>query len=253
MKQLQIVSLRSQGGSDMSNLLDPKLPDLESLSLSSTMLNFLSLSAPSFQVLRHLELSSCGLRSLPEDFAGQLCNLRTLNLNFNGLKDIRPLSGMRHLRTLLLAGNRLSRLRHTSTVLEQLLNLEALDLRDNQFTLGFYSKCDASTSQSLQLHKPLALPDTLGESTRFEALLPHLQSLPFSLPWTADKLSDEAYIERLDDDTRLRRRVYVMLIAERCRKLCALDGMGFRRGDGLVRDEVWSRLVELGVLRRKAG
>ena len=64
------------------------------------------------------------------------------------------------------------------------------------------------------------------------------------------KDEDEAYYARLDEGTRLRRRVYEMLVASECKSLRELDGLPFVREDVLVRDEVWERLVVLGVVRK---
>lgn len=55
----------------------------------------------------------------------------------------------------------------------------------------------------------------------------------------------------LDEDTKLRRRIYEMLLLTACKSLAVLDGVeldkeGFRRYDA-----AWERLSELGVLRRR--
>ena len=66
-----------------------------------------------------------------------------------------------------------------------------------------------------------------------------------------DKEDDARYLERLDEDTKLRRRVYEMLLASGCKRLRVLDGMTFDKAAVLVKDAVWERLVELGVLSRR--
>jgi hypothetical protein len=73
--------------------------------------------------------------------------------------------------------------------------------------------------------------------------------LRFTLP-PGDREVDAQYFARLDEGTRLRRRVYEMLIAEQCRQLTELDGLSFCRDSVLVRDEVWERLVLLGVVKK---
>ena len=57
--------------------------DLPSIHLSESCLN-----------LQHLELALCGLASLPDDFGLKLANLRTIDLSFNALTDVRPLLNM---------------------------------------------------------------------------------------------------------------------------------------------------------------
>jgi hypothetical protein len=43
-----------------------------------------------------------------------------------------------------------------------------------------------------------------------------------------------------------------MLLANECGKLVRLDGLSFGKETALVRDEVWERLVELGVVRKSS-
>ena len=65
------------------------------------------------------------------------------------------------------------------------------------------------------------------------------------------KEDDARYLERLDEDTKLRRRVYEMLLGSGCKELRVLDGMVFDRATASVKDAVWERLVELGILRKR--
>ena len=74
--------------------------------------------------------------------------------------------------------------------------------------------------------------------------------LAYLLP-TANKTADELYTERLDDDTKLRRRVYELLVSNGCKKLEMLDGLTVERGRAGKKDWVWERLVELGVLKMR--
>ena len=74
----------------------------------------------------------------------------------------------------------------------------------------------------------------------------------YLVPLTSADL-DARHRDRLDADTRLRRRVYEMMLAAGNPRLVRLDGMVFERGvgEGGVerRDWVWERLVGLGVVR----
>jgi hypothetical protein len=174
-------------------------------------------------------------------------NLRSLNLNANAIADLRPLLNIKALRELHVAGNRLARLRKTSAVLAKLSSLEVLDLRDNPFSLGFHPQAVesrlVSTSDDLpgdEEDAPPTIPREVEEPMQF--LLP-----------PCDKDVDTQYYTRLDEGTRLRRRVYEMLLANECRSLEQLDGLPFVREDVLVRDDVWERLVLLGVVRKSRG
>ena len=65
--------------------------------------------------------------------------------------------------------------------------------------------------------------------------------------------NDRISSESLDEDTKLRRRVYEMLLLGTCKGLRVLDGLQVERKDVGRRDEVWGRLKELGILRSRAG
>ena len=155
-----------------------------------------------------------------------------LNLNFNAVKDLRPLLNIKCLTHLFVAGNRLSRLRKNAAVLAKLESLQTLDLRDNPFSVGFYPP---ATEGRLTLKgDKTTLPD---------------EEEPYMLP-KREREADEGYLARLDEDTKLRRRVYEMLIASSCRDLESLDGKIFERAGVLVKDDIWRRLLELGVVRK---
>jgi hypothetical protein len=245
LKYLRTLSLGSQilehGTLDLEPLLRAKLPELHTLLLCETHIPALSIPT-GWASLRHLNLASCGLQSLPDTFGVSVPNLRSLNLNFNAIKDLRPLLNISELSTLLVAGNRLSRLRKTAAVLAKLCNLETLDLRDNPFTVGFYAK---PVEQRLVKTENALSDDTdeLQESGEKE------EEEAFTLPPSAP-LADQTYFSRLDEGTKLRRRVYEMLVASSCKSIVSLDGKVFSKRDVLVKDEIWERLVLLGVVRK---
>jgi len=224
---------------EQSLVLSSDMPDSRNLRLSAN--TFCDLSHfPHLLSLRTLELASAGIDTLPADFGQKLANLRTLNLNFNALKDLRPLLNIKNLERLCLAGNRLSRLRKNAAVLAKLDSLTDVDLRDNPFSIGFYPK--GTDTRALTIHKSHSEPED-GEEDNEGAE-------PFTLP-PADKEADAQYLARWDEDTKLRRRVYEMLLASSCGRLTALDGMVFDKKSVMVKDRVWERLVALGVVRRK--
>ncbi|PKY03363.1 hypothetical protein P168DRAFT_238753 [Aspergillus campestris IBT 28561] len=77
---------------------------------------------------------------------------------------------------------------------------------------------------------------------------------PYTLP-LADALADQKYVSRLDESTRLRRRVFeLMLYAGTGGSLKFLDGLEMRPTleEGSDMDRAWSRLEKLGVLKKKA-
>jgi len=226
---------------DLQPLLTAKLPELHTLSLCQTYIPSLDLPT-GWTSLHNLNLASCGLHTLPDAFGLCVPNLRCLNLNFNAIKDLRPLLNMGELNTLLAASNRLSRLRKTAAVLSRLSSLENLDLRDNPFTVGFYAK-----PHEHRLVTAASSPAPSGDEKNEHSM--DAEEEHFTLPPCTREL-DATYFSRLDEGTKLRRRVYEMLLTSSCKVLDSLDGKRFVKGDVLVRDGIWERLVVLGVVKK---
>lgn len=255
LRHLRILSARDQhpasGVFDITSFLAN--PDLSELYLSSNTIPTLSFPedvATPFLNLKRLELASCGLQSLPDKFGQLAPNVRSLNLNFNALKDLRPLLNNKKLERLDLVGNRLSRLRKNIMVLAKVKTLRRVDLRNNAFNVGFYpppmtdrrvsragmDEHDHETTDNSLLEHEADAVEAVGQQNILAA---------------ADEDRDRTYCSRLDADTKLRRRVYEMLVAHSCKGLRCLDGLAFRREDVMRKDEVWERLALLGVVRKK--
>ena len=218
--------------------------------------NRISTFAPSsvFLNLCTLELASTGVQKLSKDFGLQCPNLRLLNLNFNAISDLQPLLGIRRLKELYLAGNRISRLRATAGTLKRLgSEFSELDLRMNPLSVGFYtpspqSGC-ASSEKQLIIRSPdeptlLELSDTDSEARSKTQGTQYLLS-------PLDREYDASARDRLDDDTKLRRRVYEMLLLTSCKSLERLDGLEIDKEAFRRYDAAWDQLKHLGVLRDK--
>jgi Leucine-rich repeat (LRR) protein len=236
LKYLRTLSAREQyveglSGSTQGTRALVRHADVRNLYMSAN-------SMPTFDMkhdflnLQRLELASSGLQSLPSDFGQMAPNLRFLNLNFNALKDLRPLLNIKRLQGLLLAGNRLAQLRKNLAVLSKLTTLTKIDLRDNPLTMGFYAPAIEN--------RLVALKDGLSHNEKLE---------PFTLP-ASNRTSDQQYLTTLDEGTRLRRRVHEMMMASNCASLQDLDGLPFDSRDVLVKDEIWERLRHLGIIRK---
>ncbi|KAK5115653.1 hypothetical protein LTR85_009824 [Meristemomyces frigidus] len=203
-----------------------------------------SLQLPhSFLNLQELELASVGLQQLPPDFGLRMPNLRTLNLNFNSIRDIRPLLNIQKLEHLSVCGNRLDRLRKSIATLAKLASLQCLDLRDNPVTQGFYHPALATTQSSLVRKAYQELPD------KEDAHAERLEQAKHCLP-QGDVEEDRQHQSRLDGATKLRRRVYELLLAHSCATLRDLDSLPFDKASANTKDRTWERLVELGVVRK---
>lgn len=228
-KHLDSLSLREQqhGFSIDQSFLNEAL-EVRKLFLSGNLLTTFQPSVD-FLNLQYLELANCGLETLPIEFGQMTPNLRVLNLNFNAIRDIKPLLGIVRLKKLHLAGNRLARLRKTTNVLAQFSNLTRVDLRNNPLTLGFYPPPS---------EKRVVIHDGLDDER--DVLL----TGPFTLP-EGDRESDVVYAGRLDMETRMRRRVYEMLVLGGCVRLKVLDGLLVDRASVMIRDNVWEELVKV--------
>lgn len=245
---LDTLSMRSQDASFVA--IFEQHVHARSLYLSSN--NVPSLVLPhSCHSVQNLELASCGLQELSPDFGLKFPNLRTLNASFNAIKDLRPLLNITRLETLHVPGNRISRLRKTIATLARMQHLRNFDARDNPFTLGFYpppataaalSECNAHSL----VRSPSPSEDHESETeTQIQQRAAKLYLLPL-----ADPMVDAQHCGRLDDEAKMRRRVYELLLSQSSRSLEALDGLALNRKRVITRDGLWNRLVELGVMKK---
>lgn len=265
--------------------------DIRKVFLSSNKLSPTCLS-PSSPLLRLqlLDIAGCTLETLPGEFAASYPNLKVLNLNFNSITELEPLVGMNCLARLMIVNNRLARMRRICQILSRLgrtgrgsaCSLRKLDMRGNPLTVGFYppavtgngSNADRkklkdqakAVIQQQDDHRDLsdALADIDRNDSDDHAVIWEDGARndreaevndPFTLP-LADPQVDEKYQNRLDKATRLRRRVLELLLyAGTSGSLHHLDGLDLRPSLGEDSPDMaraWTKLEELGVLRRKA-
>lgn len=246
---LSTVSWRLQTSPDVASRISVQLDgcqDLATLRLSGNRLHSLS-SGASFLNMQRLELASTGLESLPKTFGLDMPNLRVLNLNHNAIKDIRPLLGIANLAELHVAGNRICRLRRTTTVLRKLGKaVESIDCRVNPLTIGFYTSPVAPRRTDQQI-----VATRYGDHDRDDDDNAEDKTAAVYVVPPGDETSDQQHRETIDEDTALRRRVYEMLVLGGCSRLGRLDGLRVQRGLVEKRDVIWKRLLELGVLKEK--
>ncbi|KAJ5584923.1 uncharacterized protein N7459_004723 [Penicillium hispanicum] len=265
--------------------------DIRKVFLSSNKLSPRCLS-PSASLLRlqFLDIAACTLPSLPSEFASSFPNLKVLNMNFNSVAELEPLVGMNCLARLMVVSNRLARMRRVCQILSRLgrtgkatpCSLRKLDLRGNPLTVGFYPPAltgnglkadrkrlkgqEKAIIQQRESRRELsyALADLtqngpVAHAVSWEdgAHTDHDVEIddPFTIP-PADLQADQKYLAHLDKATRLRRRVLELLLyAGTSGSLHTLDGLELRPslGDDCPdMGQAWTKLEELGVLRRKA-
>ncbi|TVY23540.1 Septation initiation network scaffold protein [Lachnellula hyalina] len=228
-KHLDSLSMREQqDGAIIDMAFLSQAFELRKLFLSGNLLPIFDPSAV-FLNLQYLELANCGLKSLPSNFGQLFPNARVLNLNFNALKDLKPLHGIRRLKRLYLAGNRLASLRKVTSMLSQFSFLSTVDLRSNQLTLGFYP---APLNTALAVRKAVDGGEVLE---------------PFTIG-NVDSERDAKYVKCLDLETKMTRRVYQILVLGGCTRLKILDGLDVNKSTMDLRDGTWNTLVQSGVL-----
>ncbi|MCJ1398436.1 hypothetical protein MMC11_001634 [Xylographa trunciseda] len=246
---LASIAWRNQTVSGTNDDLPIQFEDchnLRTLQLSENKLQYFD-PKTTFLNLQRLELSSAGVDCVSKDFGVQMPNLRSLNLNNNAVKDIRPLLGIAKLTELHLAGNRISRLRRTTAVLRKVSRvLESVDLRGNPLTVGFYgtSSLCRNTQRQLVVKNHQDFEDLEDSDTE------ECTAATYVVP-PADSQADQQHRETLNEDTALRRRVYEMLVMGGCHSLTHLDGLHIDRRILERKDAIWERLLELGVLKEK--
>ncbi|KAK3721306.1 Protein nud1 [Vermiconidia calcicola] len=245
LKNLHTLSMRRQilpeGGA--ISLFDWPL-EARTIYLSGNTIPSLTFSTSLLSV-RNLELASVGLQELPDDFGLRMPNLRSLNLNFNSLKDVRPLLNIQKLEHLSICGNRLHRLRKSVATFAKMTTLRTLDIRDNPLTQGFHTNIASTISKHTSVVRRARGQIEENDDEQAAALEQSRYGYP-----SANVQEDDQHRARLDEDTRLRRRVYEMLLANSCRGLEELDGLKLDRTSAAAKDSVWERLLELGIIRR---
>ncbi|KAK0487241.1 hypothetical protein IW261DRAFT_1446723 [Armillaria novae-zelandiae] len=97
--------------------------------------------------LNYLEIAGCAIRELPTTFAQMVPNVRIINLNYNQLKSIEPLRGLRRVKRLSVVGCRLETTRGIVRTLRGMEELEVVDCRMNPCTLGWYAPLLKNTAE----------------------------------------------------------------------------------------------------------
>lgn len=219
-RRLDSLSLREQRGEEGLDLgFISAACEIRKLFLSG---NYLGTFEPQvdFLNLQLLELANCGLQRLPENLGQLMPNVRTLNLNFNAISDLAPLRFIPRMKKLLVAGNRLADSTTVTELLTDFPHLTQLDLRDNPVTLGFYAPLQVLVSTK-----------DGGEAAD-----------PFALP-AADVERDELFTTRLDEMTKLRRRLHQVVFSASCKRLRLLDGLPLNRHAIFAKDDVFQTLI----------
>ncbi|KAK1238063.1 hypothetical protein MKX08_002642 [Trichoderma sp. CBMAI-0020] len=223
-RRVDSVSLREQRGEDPLELdFLTSACEIRKLYLSGNYMQSFTLRTD-FLNLQLLELANCGLEVLPDECGQLMPNLRTLNINFNAIRDLSSLRFIPRLKKLLAAGNRLSNTMAVTELLTDFPHLTELDLRDNPITQGFYPPVQMLISA-----------DKLGSADSF--VMPD-----------ADVERDGAFAKRRDETTKLRRRLYEVVYVASCKRLRKLDGLEIDRERILTKDVLLQRLVDDGLL-----
>ncbi|KAK4226481.1 hypothetical protein QBC38DRAFT_480501 [Podospora fimiseda] len=233
-RRIDSLSLREQHGSsplDLDYLLS-RVYEVRKLFLSGNLFRSFTPTVD-FLNLQLLELANCGISALPDDFGLLMPNLRVLNLNLNALTSLAPLRYIPRLKRLFASGNRISDPSILVATLERFQYLAVADMRDNPVTQGFYAPIQIIMKRNGEIEE--------GEGGEERFRLPE-----------QDEKRDKSYCERLDMETRMKRRLYEYLIGRRCKRVRMLDGLEFCFSGGqIIQDEeAWKGLMERGLVHR---
>ncbi|OKL57663.1 hypothetical protein UA08_07211 [Talaromyces atroroseus] len=244
------------------------LNDTRKIFLSSNRLSERTL-APSVPLLalQLLDIASCGIQRLPNNFDKKFPNLRVLNLNSNCVSDLGGIVNMKGLSRLTVAGNRINRLRTLCQVVARVgrssqhgySSLKTIDLRNNPLTVGFYppqvsgsgradshlkmieDKLQRAQKRQRRIETGVDLIATTSEETEDHAVIGFASKVhgggrageveiddPYTLP-PADAETDRKYRSRLDASTKTKRiTAEVMLYAGTGGSLRVLNGLDLR-------------------------
>ena len=263
-----------------TRILSPDVPlsglqllDVASCAISRLPLEF-SLKFPNVKVLNLNFNSLTGI----EELAGCHC-LSRLNVAGNRIARMRKLCKV------------ISRIGKTSK--GNYCTLREVDLRENPLTVGFYAPLVTGSGtitgggggdkiirkgKMKEDHNNINNNNKIGYSAtttsteeddtsdtknnqaiackRDENIIIQVND-PYTLP-SADSQTDEKYLSKLDDSTRLKRRVLeLMLYAGSGGSIKVLDGLVLQPNSRECGDpdteRTWAKLEELGVLKRKQG
>ncbi|MBW0462828.1 hypothetical protein O181_002543 [Austropuccinia psidii MF-1] len=211
LRKLENLSARDQRGGELS-LPMRQVRDVKRIYLGG---NPLPTAFPTYQFynLLYLELAMCQCQSLPADLSSLIPNVRTLNLNYNFLKDLRPLANLKRLQKLTVVGSRVKTVdRNLLNVLESLPELELLDLRQNPVCAPFYPPVLLhSTSPTISDH-----PNTTTNPTT-AVHLNQYQIVSSDQKGKEDwQLIDDRFRKSLPNQFYLRRMTYRALILRSC-------------------------------------
>ncbi|PLW48663.1 hypothetical protein PCANC_04914 [Puccinia coronata f. sp. avenae] len=212
LRKLENLSVRDQRGGELSLTLK-QVRDVKRIYLGG---NPLPAAFPTCQFynLLYLELAMCQCQSLPADLANLIPNIRTLNLNYNFLKDLSPLKNLRRLERLTIVGSRVKSLdRGLLGVLESLPELELLDLRQNPLCSSFYPPLLLSSTPSSAV---------AGGSTARDVnpsdVAPHLNQYQIVTKDQSDDWHsmDDRFRKSLPNEFYLKRMTYRAIILNTC-------------------------------------
>ncbi|WAQ81644.1 hypothetical protein PtA15_1A986 [Puccinia triticina] len=209
LRKLENLSVRDQRGGELSLTLK-QVRDVKRIYLGG---NPLPAAFPTCQFynLLYLELAMCQCQSLPADLANLIPNIRTLNLNYNFLKDLSPLKNLRRLERLTIVGSRVKALdRGLLSVLESLPELELLDLRQNPMCASFYPPLLLSSTPSSAVAN--------GSTERDGDTAPHLNQYQIVNKDQEDDWHsmDDRFRKSLPNEFYLKRMTYRSIILQTC-------------------------------------
>lgn len=179
--------------------------------------------------IRVLEMATCAITRLPLHFGQYFPSCHTMNLNHNHIDDIAELRGLEAVEKLLLANNKLDKPKTVAHL--KLPELRTLDLRDNTFNQGWYSKLHGGRAAPVREIPPGT--EAPGD---------------YELPGRVDDMKTR-WFKRLPDIVQLKRLFIGLLLARSFPALREVDG-AYWDGEHYIthKNSIMSSLGEHGML-----
>ncbi|OUM67905.1 hypothetical protein PIROE2DRAFT_39670, partial [Piromyces sp. E2] len=128
LSNLKILHLRNQKNGDINLIEFDHLISLKEIYVSGNNINSLDVFSNNIN-LEVFSANTCHISEMPPAFINNLTNLKILDLRYNGITTISCLKKIRHLKALLLSGNKLKDFYNMIKSLEHNNTIEYLDLR----------------------------------------------------------------------------------------------------------------------------
>ncbi|TYJ56366.1 hypothetical protein B9479_002914 [Cryptococcus floricola] len=233
--RLENISLRNQRAPSL-RLTFADLENVRRLYVSGNPLGDDFFPPRPLYSLVYLEAAACKITAWPSNFASNMPHLKMLNLNYNYLRDLDGIKGLKELRKLTIVGGRIGGEEDSKankdimSGLRGVETIEELDLRMNPSTLSYYFPLLLSSSSPSSILDPsTAQPQLADQST---------VAKPVAAPPALWHSYDNRFRKNLPDEWYSRRLLHRGLVMKACPQIKKLDGIVVEDGEKKKAEEL---------------